>query len=141
MNVSERGITLIEVLAAITILSIITVVLINSLGLTTSAFTRSDYKVEALRIAESELSIYLHEIQTATPLPSICTTECKRIETVVSENGKSYTVTIIETSLDENPAYQYSAIDSFVSLQGISIMDNGTTSEQRLITVIVSWEN
>jgi type II secretory pathway pseudopilin PulG len=139
MNKSEQGITLIEVLAAITILSIITIVLMNSLGFTTLAFMRSDNKVEALRIAESELTVNLHETQTATTLPSVCTTECKRKKTV-SKDGQNFEVTIIETSLVENPTYNYTSSPSFVSLQGISVLNNGTTSEQRLITVIVSWE-
>jgi prepilin-type N-terminal cleavage/methylation domain-containing protein len=139
MNRTERGITLIEVLAAITILSIITVVLVNSLGFTTSAFTRSDRKVEALRIAESELSIRLYEIQNTSPKPTVCASDCKTVSSV-SKNGVTYTVTTIETSLIENPTYQYSTADTFISLQGIALKDNGTTLEQRLITVIVSWE-
>ncbi len=139
MRESERGVTLLEVLAAITILSIIAIVLMNSIGFTTSAFSRSDQKVDALRIAESELSVRLYEIETSSPLPNVCTTECEIVKTV-NENGRPFEVTIIETNLVESPNYQYSSPNSFVSLQGISVMNNGAASEQRLLTVIVSWE-
>lgn len=140
MKKSQRGITLLEVLAAITILSIIGIVLLNSVGFTTSSFVKSDQKVEALRIAESELTVRMYAIGSSTTLPNICSTECKVVKTVNSK-GSIYTVTFIETSLVATPAYNYTSPNPFVSLQAIAVMKNGGSSEQRLITVIVSWES
>ncbi|MFD1736019.1 prepilin-type N-terminal cleavage/methylation domain-containing protein [Bacillus salitolerans] len=135
----QNGMTLFEVLAAIVILSIIAIVLMNSMGFTSIAFSKSDKKVEAILIAETELKVKLHELEIASPPINVCTTSCTESKSV-NRNGHNYHISIIETSLTQTPAYNYSSQNPYVSMQGIAVMYNGTSNEQRLITVVVDWE-
>lgn len=55
-NKPEQGFTLLEVLASLTIISIITLVFFNALGFTSLNIKNSDQKAEAIRIAEEVLN-------------------------------------------------------------------------------------
>lgn len=139
MNKKQQGMTLIEVLAAITILSIIIIVLMNTLGFTTLAFSKSEQKVQALSIAEQELNLKLHELETATPPLTVCTTQCTQTKTL-NRNGRTFEVNIVESSVAGQPVYNFTSKNPYVTLQGVGVMNNGTAYEQRLITVNVAWE-
>jgi prepilin-type N-terminal cleavage/methylation domain-containing protein len=128
---SEKGLTLIEVLASIVMFSIITVSFMNIIGSTTLSTLRIDDKKEEIRIAEQELKKRLQIISSSAVLPN-----------VESQNAPSYTVNnydvvINETKFPDSPSITATTNNS-VSLQAIIVLMNGSIKEQRLLTVTVS---
>jgi prepilin-type N-terminal cleavage/methylation domain-containing protein len=126
MNVrDERGLTLIEVLAATVILSIVVVGFLHMSGYLALSATQAERSAEALRIAEEQAGLarqYVREFQAPPPDPTV----------------PGYTVTIQETDLLHNPSlYDTTSFGPHhVSVQSVVLLQDDPV----LMTVTVSWE-
>ncbi|WP_010678303.1 type IV pilus modification PilV family protein [Bacillus timonensis] len=131
MKKSEQGFTLLEVLAAMTIIGIVLLVFLNAVGFTTFNIRNSDNKTEAIRIAEQELNQTLNDI-SANPRDF-------EIKSTTSQ-AENFPVTVFQTEIN-NPTYSLpDDSNKYVFLQGIAVF-TGTDniSKKGLITVAVKW--
>ena len=124
---NERGMTLIEVLAAVVILGIVVVAFMDISGYSLVANKKSDQFEEAMRLAESRLNIAKELVYTDP------TNLLSKTETV-----EEYTV-IYQVSQDlQQPeiTYQTAAFESeHVSMQSVVVYENKAS----LLTVTVTW--
>lgn len=128
---SEKGLTLVEVLGSIAILSIIIITFMNVLGSSTMSTFRNDDRNEAMQIAEHELKKKLQSISNAAITPNIGT---QSVPTYIVD---SYDVTIYETKFPDEPIIT-TPTNNMVTLQAITILLNGANKEQRLLTITVN---
>lgn len=121
---NERGITLIEVMAASVILGILVVSFLSFSGYSILAGKKSDRSTEAQRIAEKQLNIARQSIsEDPTKLPAKPTVP-------------GYDVTIQATDLVNTINYvSTSFLANHISLQAIVFMN----STPKVLTVTVSW--
>lgn len=135
---NEKGITLVEVLAAVVILSILVVAFTNISTFTTKSSSTTDRRAGALRVAEERLNTIRNNIGT-TALPIMGSQD------VVAGTDASgfYQIDVSDTSL-QSPSYSAAGLTHKVYLQDIYIMRDLTTNPEtrvsRLIIVTVSWE-
>ncbi len=138
---NERGLTLIEVLAAMAILSIIVIAFVNISGYMTLAFSKGDSETEAIRLAEKILTEERNRIDSLSTRPSV-----DYEKTIPVVNG--YVVTINETALVNNPSYSQplpTGLTNHVSVQGVVLLKNPNSvpvpniDDPRLLTVTLSW--
>jgi prepilin-type N-terminal cleavage/methylation domain-containing protein len=126
---NNKGMSLIEVLAAVVILSIVILSFINISGYTALSSSKTDKKAGALRLAEQKLNSIRYTIGTSIPVNG-------------SQNQSStsgiYTIDVYDTLLN-TPSYLPVVLANKVTLQDIFIMKNGSNDESRLIVVTVSW--
>lgn len=133
---NERGITLIEVLAAVVILGIAVVIFTNISSYSMLVNKQSDHKSEALRLAGKKLSEIRNDIETS-PTPIEVGTQNVG-STLIA--GTIYSYSVVETSLANGQVNNTQLMDNNVSVQAIVLLTNpGAGREQRLITVTVSW--
>ncbi|KIL42458.1 hypothetical protein SD70_00685 [Gordoniibacillus kamchatkensis] len=133
----ERGLTLIEVLAAITILGIIVTAFVTISGYTQLSFNSSDKKAAALRLAEQKLKEIRSSIPQDPPIPNINTQNAQILG--VSGPHVTFNITVNETDLSPS-SYPIPIPDpNCVSVEGIVILNNAGVYVSRLITVTVSW--
>ncbi|HEY0827405.1 MAG TPA: prepilin-type N-terminal cleavage/methylation domain-containing protein [Bacilli bacterium] len=134
---NDKGLTLIEVLGGLIILSIVIVVFMNISGYTSQSFGKTDKKEAAVRLAENTLAEKRNAIAKAESLPD---SGSQGVATTVIGG---YSVTIYDTILT-NTAYALPAGTTVhVSVQAIVLLKKTTSpfdKEPRLITVTVSWE-
>lgn len=122
---NEKGLTLIEVLASVAILSIVVLAYINISDYTLLANHKSSKSVEALRIAEEQLNLARENFRVNQTIPT-------------NKIVDAYKVIFQINNLPNSGAYDTTEYESnHVSLQGI-IAEN---SETRLLTVTVSWSD
>lgn len=132
---NEKGLTLVEVLAAAAILGMIVTVFVTISGYTQLSFNKSDQKAASLRLAESKLNEIRNAIPVDPPIPNVGTQN--QPTTPVS----GFNVTVNETALTSTPVYSTPIPEkNQVSLQGVVLLNNNGTYVPRLITVTVSWE-
>jgi type II secretory pathway pseudopilin PulG len=128
---NEKGITLVEALAATVILSLVVLTFVTLSSTVSRADDRTDHSTEALRIAELNLNYARDFYIRNNTIPAD--------EFPDSAEG-GYEVEIQQTDLIGNPAaYNTTSFgERHVSLQ--TIVFGGTPPIPRLITVTVSWE-
>lgn len=114
----EQGASLIEILGAIIIISIIVVTVLNLSGFTSLSFIKSNDRGEALRTAEKELNKALEVMNSCDELPQ-----------------SSNRITFSCTDDISNPIYP-SDTTSSVLLQGFGTGEGG---QQFLVTVTVFY--
>jgi type II secretory pathway pseudopilin PulG len=126
---NEKGITLIEAVAATVILSMVVLTFVTLSGSVSKADHSNDTRNEALRIAELNLNYARDYFSKNNGVPS-------------GENINQYSIKIQLTNLMNEPdAYNTSEFGAnHVSLQSIAYHKNRANQPQ-LITVTVSWGN
>jgi prepilin-type N-terminal cleavage/methylation domain-containing protein len=135
---NEKGLTLLEVLAATAILGIVAVIVLNISGYSILATKKSDYKTNALRIAETIMNEKRKEYAGTLPLDSSWTD----IESTVPDAGKTFRVYIQRSDL-QNPVFAKASLGTgYVSIQAVQLFTFSSTPvpQPRLLTVTVSWE-
>ncbi|MCC2685283.1 MAG: hypothetical protein K0R75_2182 [Paenibacillaceae bacterium] len=134
---NERGITLIEIMAAVVILSITVVIFTNISQYLSDNTVKDDKRTEALNIANQKLNSVVNAISSTSPFTGINT---QNATTTID----GYPVTVNETALTNTTGSSFSNIpadERHVSLSSVVLMYNSGTgqNEPRLITVTVSW--
>ncbi len=133
---NDKGLTLIEVLGALLILSIVIITFVGVSQFTNLSFSRNDDRTEAIRLAEKTLSVKKNAIATAAIVPNSGT---QGAVTTIIDN---YSVTIYDTALTNSIYALPAGKTSHVSVQTIVILKSTVSpfaDEPRLITVTVSW--
>jgi prepilin-type N-terminal cleavage/methylation domain-containing protein len=137
---NNKGMTLIEVLAAIVILSIVVLAFSNISSFTMLSSSKTDKKAGAIRLAELTMNTLRETVNTNnanSPIMNISTLAAPSPSVV---NG--YTITMYETALTTNPTYTTQPVSTNkVSVQDIFIFhDQGTSKDvNRLVTILVTW--
>jgi prepilin-type N-terminal cleavage/methylation domain-containing protein len=137
---NNKGMTLIEVLAAVVILSIVVLAFSNISSFTMLSSSKTDKKAGAIRLAELTMNTIRDTVNTYnanSPIMNISTLAAPSPSVV---NG--YTITMYETALTINPTYTPQPVSSNkVSVQDIFIFhDQGTSKDvNRLVTILVTW--
>jgi type II secretory pathway pseudopilin PulG len=134
---NERGITLIEILAAVIILGITVAIFTNISQYLTNNSVKDDERTEALNIANLKLNSVVNALPSSSPFANINTQNA-------STTIDGYPVTVNETALTSMTGSSFSnipAVERHVSLSSVVLMYNSGTgqNEPRLITVTVSW--
>lgn len=136
---NEKGITLIEVLAAVVLLGLAVMVFVNISGYTTLANVKSDNKTAALAIAEKVLNEKRTEYSKTVPY----ITGWTDVVSQSAEGSRTFKVIVQQTDIT-SPVYDKSKYQSrYVSLQSIVLFKQDAASGAlipRLLTVTVSWE-
>jgi prepilin-type N-terminal cleavage/methylation domain-containing protein len=129
LHENEKGFTLIEILAAVSLLSLILLTFTNLLGFTTLSFVKSDKKAFAVQLAENELIKTSQAIAFGDPIYN-------------NQIVNDYEVTVNVTTVTASPSYTNIPVnlDQHVSLQSI-VNDPNQPGVTRLVTVTVSWED
>lgn len=134
---NRRGLTLIEILAAMTILGLVVVLFASVSNYSTVRTSKGDIKYNALLLAENELKQLVYDINQ-TSNPEVGSQDAKF---PVSING--YTIHVDEFPFaGSNHNYKLSTPTdrtTQVSVQAIVNLYNGATPESTIITVTVSW--
>jgi prepilin-type N-terminal cleavage/methylation domain-containing protein len=151
MKNNERGLTLIEVLAATVILSIVLTAFITVSNYTMASRSTSDKKTEALRLAEDVINKYRSTY--ANPSTGNLTVTSSTINTInviadpAPESTTDYRIKIqhskVESKTNTSASYSLNNLKTnYVSLQSIVTAKNTTdnTVTPRLLTVTVSWD-
>jgi Tfp pilus assembly protein PilV len=143
---NEKGLTLLEIIAAALILSFIVLAFADISGYSRLSFAKSDKKNVALRLAEQKLKDIRNTIESTNPAINT-----QNMVTTPFPSNTDYSYTISDTPLTETPTYtNQTTTANRVSLQAVVLMDSGTTNPgpppttiyvPRLITVTVSWED
>lgn len=123
---NQKGITLIELLAAMIILGVVVMSFVSISNYSSLADHRSGMQTEAMRLAEGKLNTLRNEITPSDPIGSMNNTTV--------ENG--YTIKIEDYPLN---SVTHPASNRIVTVNAIVLMHNGTNSEARLLTVTASW--
>lgn len=124
MNVwNEKGLTLVEAMAATVILSLVVITFLNISGYSTLSNQKSDRRVEAQNIAEEQLSSARDYVRINNGLPA-------------NPSVPGYSVTIQQTDLGNPAAYNTTTFQpNHVSLQAVVLL----SGIPKLLTVTVSW--
>ncbi len=133
---NHRGLTLTEILGAMTILGIVVLLFISVSNYTVVRTSKGDMKYDALVLAENELKQLVFD--TNQNYLAVGSQDAKLPETI-----DRYTVYVDEypfagTDRDYNPSTPTNPATQ-VSVQAIVNLYNGTTPESTIITVTVSW--
>lgn len=134
---NEKGLTLIEVLASMVLLSIIVIAFVQVSGYTSLADNKSDRKAEAYRIAENELN----ELRTLYTTPATIPDNASWTDPLPDTSYAGYTVVVQKHELNDinQNQYNYTNIETnHVSIQSIVLF---TDNVPRVITVTVTWGN
>ncbi|HZG88498.1 type IV pilus modification PilV family protein [Paenibacillus sp.] len=122
---NERGVTLIEAVAAMLVLSVVVIVFLNVSGYSALAGRQADKQQEARRIAEEQLHQW-RALLLEDPSPSL----------PYASTTQGYAVYIQSASVG-NVQYETSAFGSrHVSLQAFALLGG----QPEVVTVTVSWE-
>lgn len=130
MKDNNRGLTLVEVLAAVTVLSIIIVVFLTMSQYMAASTQKDDRKIEALQIAENRINQIRSEAVQLKPINhfNLTTTEggFQIYQEETDAANPQFTVTPTSTSQ--------------VSVSAFINMDDSGSTVQKLVTVTVAWE-
>jgi prepilin-type N-terminal cleavage/methylation domain-containing protein len=135
---NEKGLTLLEVLAAMTILSLAIMMFLNISGYSTQSNRKDSFRMEAIRLAEKTMNEKRDSYESSVPV----FTDPVWASPQVSTEGK-YTVTIQQTGMNASSYNRASFKKNSVSVQSVIIFKDSaqaTTIIPRLVTVTVSWE-
>ncbi|TBL80229.1 type IV pilus modification PilV family protein [Paenibacillus thalictri] len=135
---NERGVTLVEVLAAVVLLGIAVIIFVNLSGYTLLAGKKSDYKTAALRIGEKVLNEKRAEIAASAPaLPWT-------VSSSTADDGSLHFKVFVQQTDMASPAYSKTGFGShYLSLNAVALFKTSSASSDlvpRLLTVTVSWE-
>jgi prepilin-type N-terminal cleavage/methylation domain-containing protein len=136
---NDKGMTLIEVLAAVVILSILVLTFTNISGFTALSSGKTDKKAGALRLAELTMNTIRETVNTANANSSIMNT--RTLPQPSPDTVGIYHISRSEDDLTSNPAYSLPSDPNRVSVQDVFIMHDTSTNKDvnRLITIFVSW--
>jgi prepilin-type N-terminal cleavage/methylation domain-containing protein len=136
---NEKGLTLIEVLGAIVILSIVVVAFTNLSSFTMLSSSKTDKKAGAIQLAELTMKTLRDTADTANANSSIMNIATLAAPSPNIVNG--YTITMSETSLSTNPNYTLPVSTNKVSVQDIFIFHDTAANKDvnRLVTITVTW--
>jgi prepilin-type N-terminal cleavage/methylation domain-containing protein len=141
MNSNEKGLTLIEVLAAVVILSIVVLTFTNLSSFTMLSSSKTDKKAGAIQLAELTMNTLREKVNTSNANAAIMNISTLSAPSPNVVNG--YTITMSETALTTNPTYTQPVSTNKVSVQDIFIFHDPDplihADVQRLVTIIVSW--
>jgi len=126
---NQRGFTLVEILASITIFSMIVVFILQLSGQINLFDQSQERKEEAVRLANDVLNETLEEISSADTLPSIGTVH--RSRTI-----ENFTITIYDTDINDSGNLPNVPV-SLTSV--VHLRDNQGKLVPRLIVVTVRW--
>jgi len=121
---NERGLTLIEALAAMVVLGFVVVGLLHITGYASLASVRSANEADALRIAEEQLAIVRETARASGALPNV---------RVYSVGG--YAVTVQDSLLNQVTYNATTFGPKHLSLQAHALIGGAP----RVVTVTVSW--
>jgi type II secretory pathway pseudopilin PulG len=140
---NQKGITLIEIMAATVILGMLVIGFINLSTFSSKSKIGNDRSVAALQLAEEQLNInrsYYNTLQSdaiitgnkqLTPFPSS-----------IPDND-NYNIIVQLSDLIENPTYTQTTGNRQVHVQSVVLIKNAADLTQvvpRLLTVTVSWD-
>jgi Tfp pilus assembly protein PilV len=133
---NEKGITLIEIMAAAVILGMIVIGFVNLSTFGAKANSSVDRSAEALSLAEKQLSIqraYYDQIPASSVLSGL------QLKSSSDANGFR---TVIQLSDLSNPTYSNTSLKRVVYAQAVVVVKStdGTQGVPRLLTVSVSWD-
>jgi prepilin-type N-terminal cleavage/methylation domain-containing protein len=138
MDRNERGLTLIEVLAAVVILTIVVLTFINFSSFSTLSTNKTDKKAGALRLAERTMNSLRDTVYTNATMMNINSLPTPTLPPDLV--GSGYIITMSNSAVIANPSYSPALYPNKVSLQEIFILKNPSNiSTTYLITIIVSW--
>jgi prepilin-type N-terminal cleavage/methylation domain-containing protein len=141
MTRNEKGLTLIEVLAAVVILSILVLTFTNLSSFTMLSSSKTDKKAGAIQLAELTMNTLREKVNTANANSAIMNISTLPAPSPSVVNG--YTITMLETPLTPNPTYTQPDSTNKVSVQDIFIFHDPDPlihkDVNRLVTVIVTW--
>jgi len=134
----DKGLTLIEVLAAIVILSVVILAFVNISGYTAQSSSKSDKKAGALRLAELTMNTLRNTVDSSSSIMNVFTLPTP---TPPPPNANGYSIAMSETLLTATPSYSVAEFANKVSLQDIFILHDpvSNTDVNHLITITVSW--
>lgn len=149
-NWNEKGLTLIEVMAATVLLGIAVTIFMNISGYMSNSRQSDDRRTEAIIIAEKKLNEYRadYSIPDKRIYTSLATTDPVN-EKVAELTESNYSVKIQHSpinNLNADPGtanYDMTNVkNKLVSLQAIILVKNSVTNSDvpRLMTVTVSWD-
>jgi prepilin-type N-terminal cleavage/methylation domain-containing protein len=135
---NERGLTLIEVLAAVVILSILILTFTNISSFTILSSSKSDKKAGAISLAERTMHSLQDRVNSSTTVMNINLLPSPALPPDLADSG--YEITMSHSTLIANPSYNAAPYINNVSLQDIFILkDNSGNDINYLITITVSW--
>jgi len=126
---NQRGFTLVEILASITIFSIIVVFILQLTGQINLFDQSQERKEEAVRLANDVLNETLEEISSADTLPSIGTLHQSR-------TIENFTINIYDTDVNDSGNLPNAPV-SLTSV--VHLKDDQGVLVPRLIVVTVRW--
>jgi len=126
---NQRGFTLVEILASITIFSIIVVFILQLTGQINLFDQSQERKEEAVRLANDVLNETLEEISSADRLPSIGTFHQSR-------TIENFTINIYDTDVNDSGNLPNAPV-SLTSV--VHLKDDQGVLVPRLIVVTVRW--
>jgi prepilin-type N-terminal cleavage/methylation domain-containing protein len=131
---NDKGLTLIEVLAAVTILSILILIFTNVSASTSKSSSQTDKKSVALRLAEIKMNKLRNEIYTAGIFPYAGSQDS------ISTDSDGFQTDVYDVLFTDSPAYLIKGLANKVFLTDIFVMNNISNQEEtRLLVVAVSW--
>jgi prepilin-type N-terminal cleavage/methylation domain-containing protein len=135
---NEKGLTLIEVLASVVILSIVVLTFTNFSSYTILSTNKTDKKAGALRLAERTMNSLRDTVYTHPAMMNINSLPIPTLPPDLVDSG--YVITMSTSTVIANPSYNPVLYPNKVSLQEIFILKNPSNiSTTYLITIIVSW--
>ena len=147
---NERGLTLLEIMAATVLLGILVIVFMNVSFYTSASYSSDDRKEAALLQAQEVMTYYrnLYASKDSRLSAANTTTSIDSNVLITGYPGTvraPFVVTVQHSAIINKNAAQYNLQDvgsKRVSLQSIILIRNSTnnTFQPRLLTVIVSWD-
>jgi prepilin-type N-terminal cleavage/methylation domain-containing protein len=134
---NEQGLTLIEVLGAMAVLSILVMSFVALSQYTGSAVVKADRQSDAMVIAQQKLNELRTTILATTPMPSVTDLTAGTLNSPDPTYSIYYTITSIETPPDLPDDW---ASFNKVSVQGMVLLSDNGTKVSRVLTVSVVWE-
>jgi len=134
---NNRGLTLIEVLAATVLLSLAVIIFVQFSSYSTLADRKSDYRESAVRLAEKETNRLLALYDETTPALSTVQAYLPNI----AFEGKRFDVEYRDYPLGTAAFERRSDLPMLTSMQAIILCQDGSTLVPRLLQVTVSWRD
>ncbi len=130
MLTNQKGLTLIEILSATVVLSVVIMAFVAISAYTGLSDRNTDMKAAAMRIAEQKI----HTVRSYVSLHGDA-------GSLADEQEGEYTITYSLMPLGETALSDYTLppAGQRVSLQAAVLISSGLEPEPRLLTVVVSW--
>ncbi len=134
---NEKGMTLVEVLAALVLIGLAVTLFVSLSGTAALSSRTEDRRSEAMEIAENELNLWKGRLKAGEALPTV-------LPYIYPENAyPGYQVRLLAPRIlnaSTNPAALYdgqlAGLSQHVSMQTIVYR----SGQPHLVTIIVSWE-